>query len=74
MPTPTVVPGATPAPVDVSSFIDSITGAFGDSFSIANLAVILAAGVGIAAGLVLTWFAFRWISRKLMGALKKGKL
>lgn len=60
-------------PVNVSELISTVTGSLGD-FSTANLGLILVAGVGITVGLVLLWFVFRWLTRKIMGALKKGKL
>lgn len=60
-------------PVNVSELITTVTGSLGD-FSTANLGKILVAGVGITVGLVLLWFVFRWLTRKIMGALKKGKL
>lgn len=59
--------------VDVQSYVSEITGALTD-FSTGNLIIILVAGVGIAAGLVLLWFGFNYIKRKLMAALRKGKL
>ena len=61
------------ANVDVSQIATSVTGMLGD-FSVENLLIFIGAGVGIAAGLVLTWFGVRYLSRKLMGALKKGRL
>lgn len=61
------------ANVDVSQIATSVTGMLGD-FSVENLLVFIGAGVGIAAGLVLTWFGVRYLSRKLMGALNKGRL
>lgn len=59
--------------VDVSEIATSVTGMFGD-FSVTNLLIFIGAGVGIAAGLVLAWFGVRYLTRKLMGALKKGKM
>lgn len=67
------MPEATVAAVDVDELIGTVTGMLGD-FSVANLGLFLAAGVGIAAGLVLLWFGFRFLVRKVMAALKKGKL
>lgn len=64
---------ATTTAVNVSEIITSVTGMFGD-FSVANLLLFVGAGVALAAGLVLTWFGVRYLTRKLMGALKKGKL
>lgn len=59
--------------IDVSEIATSVTGMLGD-FSVSNLLIFIGAGVGIAAGLVLTWFGVRFLTRKLMGALKKGQL
>lgn len=59
--------------VNVSEITSSVTGMFAD-FSVANLLLFVGAGVGIAAGLVLAWFGVKYLTRKLMGALKKGKL
>ena len=61
------------AAVDVDALIKGVTGSLSD-FSTANLTKIIVAGVGIAAGLVLLWFGFNYVRRKLMGALRKGKL
>lgn len=59
--------------VDVGNIGQQIVGMFGD-FSVANLLIFIGAGIGIAAGLVLTWFGVRFLTRKLMVALKKGAL
>ena len=59
--------------VNVSEIITSVTGMFGD-FSVTNLLLFIGAGVALAAGLVLTWFGVRFLTRKLMAALKKGRL
>lgn len=63
----------TDATVNVSEIATTVTGMFGD-FSVSNLLIFIGAGVGIAAGLVLAWFGVRFLTRKLMAALKKGKL
>ena len=57
----------------LSTFITSITGALSD-FSTTNLASILVAALGITVGLAIAWFAYRFIVRKVSGALKKGKI
>lgn len=59
--------------VNVNEIITSVTGMFGD-FSVTNLLLFIGAGVALAAGLVLTWFGVRYLTRKLMGALRKGRL
>lgn len=59
--------------ISMSELTSTVTGMMGN-FSVTNLAILLAAGVGIAGGLVLLWFGFNYIKRKLMGALKGGKL
>lgn len=57
----------------LSTFITSITGALSD-FSTANLATVLVAALGITATLAIAWFAYRFIMRKVSGAMKKGKM
>lgn len=69
---PQLLTAATTA-VDINEITSGITGMFGD-FSVGNLLIFIGAGIGIAAGLVLTWFGVRFLTRKLMAALKKGKL
>ena len=59
--------------INVQEIITTVTGMFGD-FSVTNLLLFIGAGVGIAAGLVLAWFGVRYLTRKLMSALKKGKM
>lgn len=59
--------------VNVNEIITSVTGMFGD-FSVTNLLLFVGAGVALAAGLVLTWFGVRYLTRKLMGAVRKGRL
>lgn len=57
----------------LSTFITSITGALSD-FTTANLGTILVAALGVTAALAIAWFAYRFIVRKVSGAMKKGKL
>lgn len=59
--------------VNVSEIVTSVTGMFSD-FSVTNLLIFIGAGIGIAAGLVLAWFGVKFLTRKLMSAMKKGKL
>ena len=57
----------------LSTFITTITGALGD-FTTSTLGTVLVAALGITAGLAIAWFAYRFIVRKVSGALKKGKI
>lgn len=57
----------------LSTFISTITGALSD-FTTSNLGIILVAALGITALLAICWFAYRFIVRKVSGAMKKGKL
>lgn len=58
---------------ELSTFITNVTGALSDFTSI-NLATILVAALGLTGGLAIAWFAYRWISRKVAGAMKKGRI
>lgn len=58
---------------DLGSFITSITGALGD-FTTSNLGTVLIAALGITGGLAIGWFAYKFIVRKVSGAMKKGKM
>lgn len=60
-------------PVDVTNVTTTIKGAFSD-FSVANLLIILTAGISVAAGLFLCWFGYRWLVRRITAALRKGRL
>lgn len=57
----------------LSTFITSITGALSD-FTTENLATILVAALGLTAVLAIAWFAYRFITRKVSGAMKRGKM
>lgn len=57
----------------LSTFVTSITGALTD-FSTANLGTVLVAALGITVTLAIAWFAYRFIVRKVSGAMKKGKI
>lgn len=64
----------TPPTIDVSSYTDTITGALGQYFTTDNLATIIIAALGAGVGLVIFWFGYRFIKRKVVGALKKGSI
>lgn len=57
----------------LSGFISTITGALTD-FSATTLGTVLVAALGITVGLAVAWFAYRFITRKVSGALKKGRI
>lgn len=57
----------------LSGFITTITGALSD-FTTSTLGTVLVAGLGITAGLAIAWFAYRFIVRKVNGAINKGKM
>lgn len=57
---------------EIDGFITSVTGGLAD-FSVINLGKILVAGLGVSVGLVLCWFGYRWVVRRVMDALKKGR-
>lgn len=48
----------------LTAAIGSITGALTD-FSTANVVSVIVAGLGVAVPLVLVWFAFRFVYKKL---------
>lgn len=54
--------------VDPSQVVSALS-----DFSVANVLIIIVAGLGIAVPLVLIWFAFRWIYGKAKGALMGGR-
>lgn len=57
----------------LSTFISSVTGALTD-FSTTTLGTILVAALGITVGLVIAWFAYRFITRRVSKAMRKGSL
>lgn len=60
-------------PTDLDTFLTTIKGALTD-ISTANLSKVLVAVLGITVGLFLAWFGYRWVVRKVSGAIKKGRL
>lgn len=56
----------------MDSALTAITGSMGD-FSAANIVKIITSGLAIAIPLVLLWFGFRWIYRKVKSAAKGGR-
>lgn len=62
-----------PVTTDLDTFLTTMKGALTD-ISTANLAKVLVAVLGITVGLFLAWFGYRWVVRKVSGAIKKGRL
>lgn len=58
---------------ELSGFLSTITGALGD-FTTANLGTILVAALGMTAVLAICWFGYRFLVRKVSGAMKKGRM
>lgn len=57
----------------LDTFLSTITGALTD-FSTSTLGTILVSALGITVGLAIAWFGYRFVVRKVSGALKKGKI
>lgn len=58
---------------DLSGFLDTIKAALGE-FTTTNLATILVATLGLTGALAVCWFGYRFITRKVAGAIKKGTI
>lgn len=58
---------------ELSGFLSTITGALGD-FTTTNLGTILVAALGLTAVLAICWFGYRFLVRKVSGAMKKGRM
>lgn len=57
----------------LSTFLETIKGALTD-FTTGNLGTVLVAALGLTAVLAICWFAYRFIVRKVSGAMKSGKM
>lgn len=57
----------------LTAFITAITGALTE-FTSTTLGTVLVAALGITVGLVIAWFAYRFITRKVKSAMTKGKI
>lgn len=66
-------PGTGGVSADLGAFITAIKGALAD-FTTTNLSTILIAALSVTVGLAIAWFAFRFIKRKISGAMKSGRL
>lgn len=63
----------TSANTDLDTFLTTIKDGLVD-LSSSNLAKILVAALGVTVVLFLCWFGYRWVTKKVSGAVKKGKL
>lgn len=63
----------TPTAEPIESFLTEVTGSL-SQFGTGNLAKILVAALGITAVLAICWFGYRFIVRKVSGAMKNGKM
>ena len=54
----------------IQTVITSITG----DITIGNIATLIATALGVAIPFVLFWFGYRFLTKKAMGAFKKGKV
>lgn len=54
---------------DFQSIIDALTG----QISVSTIVAVIAAVIGITVGIAFMWWGARYASRKIMGALKKGR-
>lgn len=63
--------GTTTTASDVAS---TITSALSAQFDAQTLLTIFGAAIGAVAVFVIAWFGYRFISRKVSAALKKGRL
>lgn len=68
-----VLPLTSDTGVDVSSLVETIKGFFSD-FTVSNLAIILGGALALGVVLFLFWFAYRFIKRAVVKALKKGTI
>lgn len=57
----------------LDTFITAIKTALAD-FSTTSLSTILVSALGVTVGLALAWFAYRWVVKKVSGAMKRGKI
>lgn len=58
--------------VTVSDFQSVITALTGQ-ITVANIVAVIAAVIGVTVGIAFMWWGARYASRKIMGALKKGR-
>ncbi len=58
---------------DLDTFLTTIKGGLTE-FTTTNLGKILVAGLAVSVGLVIAWFGYRFVKRKVSGAMKSGRL
>ena len=57
---------------NLGTWLEQITGALSQNFSMENLGTILVAALGFSLVFVLGWFGYRFITRKAKKAVTKG--
>lgn len=65
---------ATTETTSLDGMINGVKGTLQNSFSVANLITIITAALGVTVTFALLWFAYRFIVRKVSGAMKKGRV
>lgn len=55
---------------DLSDVLSAITG----QISVTTVVAVVAGAIGAAIGLVFMWWGIRYLTRKLMGAFRKGRI
>lgn len=64
--------GGSSTPVGVSDF-QSVIDALIGQISVTTIVAVIAAVIGVTAGIAFMWWGARYASRKIMAALKKGR-
>lgn len=59
--------------VNTTELVESIKGFFSD-FTVSNLVIIIGGALALSVVLFLFWFAYRFIKRAVVRALKKGSI
>lgn len=57
----------------ITTFLDTVTAPMEATLTLANLGVVIAAGLSISVGFILAWFGFRWVWGKAKKAFLGGR-
>lgn len=58
----------------LDGMLNGVKGTLQNSFSVANLITIITSTLGVTVVFALLWFAYRFVVRKVSGAMKKGRV